>query len=65
MKAVNSWRRALLCWFGLVLALALGGACVPQDLVVSPLGTVVVGPGEEIHIRSLEVLTGIGVRGIP
>ncbi len=65
MKAVNSWRRALLCWFGLVLALALGGACVPQELVVSPLGTVVVGPGEEIHIRSLEVLTGFGVRGIP
>ena len=61
MKAVNNRRRALLCWAALVLALVLGGGCVPE----SPLGMVVVGPGEEIHIRSLEVLTGIGVRGIP
>ena len=34
-------------------------------MVVSPLGTVVVGAGEDIQIRSMEVLTGLGVRGIP
>ena len=67
MKATYSRRRAVLGWFvlALALALALGGGCVPESMVVSPLGTVVVGPGEEIQIRSLEVLTGIGVRGIP
>ena len=32
---------------------------------VSPLGTVVVSPGEAIQIRSMEVLTGIGDLGIP
>lgn len=47
------------------LPLLLTAACIPQDLAVSPLGTVVVGPGEAIQIRSAEVLTGIGELGIP
>ena len=58
-------RPALLGWLVLVLALLLGGACVPQDMVVSPLGMVVVGAGEDIQIRSLEALTGIGELGVP
>ena len=65
MKTTYNPRPALLSWLALILALLLGGACVPQDMVVSPLGMVVVGAGEDIQIRSLEVLTGIGVRGIP
>ena len=65
MKITYYSRRALLGWLVLVLAILLGGACVPEELVVSPLGMVVVGAGEDIQIRSLEVLTGIGVRGIP
>ena len=62
-------RLAILC------LLMVTSACVPQvsqgsgasfeSLVISPLGTVVVGAGEEIQIRSLEVLTGIGELGIP
>lgn len=60
MKTKSYPRSAMLVFcFGLILALS--GGCVPA----SPLGTVVVGPGEKIQIRSLEVLTGIGVRGIP
>ena len=58
-------RAALLRWLLLLLPLLLSGACAPQDLVVSPLGTVVVGPGEAIQIRSLEALTGVGDLGIP
>lgn len=65
MKAVYISYRARLCWIVPVLALLMGGACVPQTLVVSPLGTVVVGAGEDIQIRSLEALTGFGELGIP
>ena len=54
-------RHALLRWLALVMPILLGGACVP----VSPLGTVVVGPGEEIQLRSMEALTGLGELGIP
>ncbi len=61
MREVTVLRWAQLRWIGLVLALVLGGGCVPE----SPLGVVVVGPGEAVEIRSMEVLTGIGVRGIP
>lgn len=61
MQKLTCSRQAALGWLAAVLAMLLGGACVP----VSPLGTVVVGPGEEIQIRSMEVLTGLGVRGIP
>ena len=69
MKTVKTTyypRLALLGWLVLILALLLGGACVPENMVVSPLGTVVVGAGEDIQIRSLEVITGsIGEMGVP
>ena len=61
MKTTKTLCAGMLGWITVVLALLAVGACVP----VSPLGTVVVGPGEAIQIRSMEVLTGIGVRGIP
>ena len=65
MKITYYPRPALLGWLALMLALLLSGACVPQDMVVSPLGMVVVGAGEDIQIRSLEALTGIGELGVP
>ena len=65
MKIIYYPRPALLGWLVLVLALLLGGACGPQDMVVSPLGMVVGGAGEDIQIRSLEELTGIGELGVP
>jgi branched-chain amino acid transport system substrate-binding protein len=66
MKTSHTPRPALLGCIALTLTLLLSGACVPQNMVISPLGTVVVGPGEDIQIRSLEVLTGsIGDLGIP
>ena len=43
MKITYYPQPALLGWLVLVLALLLGGACVPQDMVASPLGMVVVG----------------------
>ena len=64
MKITYYPRPALLGWLVLVLALLLGGACVQQDMVVSPLG-MVGGAGEDIQIRSLEALTGIGELGVP
>ena len=65
MKITYYPRPVLLGWLVLVLALLVGGACVPQDMVVGPLGMVGVGvgAGEDIQIRSLEVLTGIGELG--
>ena len=54
---------ALLRWPILVLALVLSGACIPENMVGSPLGTVVVGPGEDIQIRSAAVLSSIGDLG--
>ena len=65
MMTTDHSRFPLLRWLAILSLLILTGACVPQDLVVSPLGTVVVGAGEDIHIRSLEVLTGIMDMGIP
>ncbi|MDE0143469.1 MAG: branched-chain amino acid ABC transporter substrate-binding protein [Caldilineaceae bacterium] len=66
MKTSDTPSPALLSCLALTLTLLLSSACVPQNMVVSPLGTVVVGPGEDIQIRSLEVLTGsIGELGIP
>ena len=61
MKTSKTRNAARLGWMVVVLAILWGGACVP----VSPLGTVVVGPGEEIQLRSLEALTSTGKRGIP
>ena len=43
MKITYYPRPALLGWLVLILALLLGGACVPQEMVVSPLGMVVGG----------------------
>lgn len=66
MKTSDAPRPALLGCLALIITLLLSGACVPQNMVISPLGTVVVGPGEDIQIRSLEVLTGsIRDFGIP
>ena len=53
----------LLRWPILVLALLLSGACIPENMVGSPLGTVVVGPGEDIQIRTAFVLSSIGELG--
>lgn len=58
MTISNTPRPALLGCLALIITLLLSGACVPQNMVISPLGTVVVGPGEDIQIRSLEVITG-------
>ena len=69
--------RLPLLWLSLLLPLLLSAACVPPaasdagtaqsfDLgqyVAGPLGVVVVGPGEDIHIRSVAVLTSIGDLG--
>ena len=65
MKITYYPRPALLGWLVLILALLVGGACVPENMVVSPLGMVVGGAGEDIQIRSLEALTGIGELGVP
>ena len=65
MKITYYPRPALLSWLVLVFVLLVGGACVPENMVVSPLGTVVGGAGEDIQIRSLEALTGIGELGVP
>ena len=65
MPPVHRARSARLRCLVLLLPILLTAACIPQDLVSSPLGTVVVGPGEAIQIRSAEVLTGIGDLGIP
>lgn len=66
MKTSDTPRPALLNCLALTLTLLLSSACVPQNMIVSPLGTVVVGPGEDIQIRSLEVITGsIGELGVP
>ena len=68
MMTTHRPRLPLLQWLSLLLVLLLTGACVPQNsaqtLVISPLGTVVVGPGEDIHIRTLTVLTSIGDLGV-
>ena len=63
MRKIDRFRSALLRWPILVLALLLSGACIPENMVVSPLGTVVVGPGEDIQIRSAAVLSSIGELG--
>lgn len=47
----------------LLISLLLSGACIPPNMVGSPLGTVVVGPGEDIQIRTAFVLSSIGQLG--
>lgn len=63
MMKIDRPGSGLLRWPVLLLALLLSSACVPENMVVSPLGTVVVGPGEKIHIRSAAVLSSIGELG--
>ena len=50
-----------------LVALILTGACTPHRFVYSPseTGYVTVDPNDDIHIRSLEVLTGVGELGVP
>ena len=62
-RSGRAWNGALLRWPILLLAVLVSGACIPQNFVVSPLGTVVVGPGEDIQIRSATVLSSIGELG--
>ena len=62
-RSGSAWNGALLRWPILLLAVLVSGACIPQNFVVSPLGTVVVGPGEDIQIRSAAVLSSIGELG--
>ena len=52
--------------FGLLSILVLAGiSCGAQDFEAGPLGAVEVSPGDDIQIRSMAVLTGIGELGIP
>ena len=62
-RSGSAWNSALLRWPILLLAVLVSGACIPENFVVSPLGTVVVGPGEDIQIRSAAVLSSIGELG--
>lgn len=50
-----------------LVVLNLTGACQPNGLVYSPseIGYVIVEPDDDIHIRSIEALTGVGELGIP
>jgi len=50
-----------------LVVLTLTGACQPNGFVYSPseIGNVIVELDNDIHIRSLEVLTGAGELGIP
>ena len=65
MTTTHRARSVLLRWLLILLPILLAAACIPHDHASSPLGTVVVAPGEAIQIRSAEVLTGIGELGIP
>ena len=65
MTTKRGSRIAFLHCFSLLAALVLAAACVPVDYESSPLGTVVVGSGEEIQIRSLGTLTRAGDLGVP
>ena len=65
MTTKRGSRIAFLHCFSLLAALILAAACVPVDYESSPLGTVVVGGGEEIQIRSLGTLTRAGDLGVP
>ena len=57
----------LLRWLTISVVLILTGACKPHRFVYSPseIGYVIVDPNDDIHIRSLEVLTGVGELGVP
>lgn len=65
MTTKRGSRIAVLHCFTLLAALVLAAACVPVDYESPPLGTVVVGGGEEIQIRALGTLTRAGDLGVP
>ncbi len=65
MTTKRGSRIAFLHCFSLLAALVLAAACVPVDYESPPLGTVVVGSGEEIQIRALGTLTRAGDLGVP
>jgi branched-chain amino acid transport system substrate-binding protein len=65
MTTKRGSRIAFLHCFSLLAALVLAAACVPVDYESPPLGTVVVGGGEEIQIRALGTLTRAGDLGVP
>ncbi|MCY4117314.1 MAG: branched-chain amino acid ABC transporter substrate-binding protein [Caldilineaceae bacterium] len=65
MKTRQRFRRPLTLWTLLFSLLVLPAACVPVDFETPALGTVVVGSGEDIHIRSLGALTRVGDLGVP
>lgn len=65
MTRIRCSRSTAVRWFSLFTLLILAGACVPVDYETSPLGTVVVGGGEEIQIRALGALTAAGGLGVP
>ena len=53
-------------WLALVPVLVLvAGSCDGQAFEAGPLGAVEVAPGEDIQIRSIAVLTGLGELGAP
>ena len=65
MKTKHRFRRPLALWTLLFSLLVLPAACVPPDFESAALGTVVVGSGEDIHIRSLGALNSPGDSGVP
>ena len=70
MTTLHRPRPALSRWIILLVLLVLSGACLPADFESAgfesgALGTVVVGPGEDIQIRSLAALTGASAMGAP
>ncbi len=65
MSTTHRLRPPLMRWFSLLSLLILSAACVPPEFETAALGTVVVGGGEDIHIRSLGALTSAGDLGVP
>ena len=65
MTTRHRFRRPLNLCALLLALLILPAACVPADFESAALGTVVVGSGEDIHIRSLGALTSVGDLGVP
>ena len=63
MKTSRSFRLPLTLWAILVSLLILPAACVPPDFESAALGTVVIGRGEDIHIRALGAFTSVGALG--
>ena len=65
MTTTHRLHLPLMRCFILLSVFILSGACVPAVVETAALGTVVVGGGEDIHIRSLGALTSAGDLGVP